>query len=503
MLNLEKWIESRLYKYKQSNSLSPMDETELLNFLSSYDKNLEFLSVADALKKTKESLEKKAKEIKKERDGLGYENYIQYKDGYSWKRILDEETLKKEGTSMKNCVGIYDPFKTHMYVLHNEKNESLIHLNYYEPKNSILQIKGCANSSPNQNLYPRIKDFMDKKGVFSLEYQSKDWIINNKTLYFLNDLPENLHYHGSWDMSSLNLDYVKWPKKMVVTGNLIIDCKHFQGKINSEIQANKLILKNYRGQELRGMANSVKYVDCVNVEKLSSEFISPKVESNEVDPIKENKKNWSLLGFLICVLEIYLLNSYYEKLSQFLSSYEEHKKAYEFLYPVFLQVYNFSSGFLVLFLFAFIIFGALSILVYFLKRIESRFHYTYKNFLYLSSFILVTYVTVGLLNYGHQVGEYLQGKTIVVKKDIGNMPKGTYYVDKNYRFVNKETSKEFEEVYLEKFKELRQLSKESLDLKLEEAKELLVPSYSMNPLLIQIQEALKGESEELEIVSPK
>lgn len=276
--SLNVWVNSTLKNYKSQNTMDSSLEKDLLVFLDKYPKSIEFLSVPAALLEMNKEKISSLESEKNRLIELGKEKYMDFSDNWGWFQIVNKHAFKSEGKKMKNCVGIksFDS-GTSLFVLQDEKGKSILHLHYSEASKQIIELKGAANTEVPLNLYSKIRSFLESKGAKSTTYKTKDWIVVKDQIYFFDNLPEELHLEGSLDLSLVDLSLIKWPKKIITEGTVIINAEFFKGDIPSFIQADTLKVLNYQGNYLKGdvreliVVNSKKTLNLEDLKRKSIE----------------------------------------------------------------------------------------------------------------------------------------------------------------------------------------------------------------------------------------
>lgn len=229
---LEVDLKDRIF-IKQLNHIldyfKSLSEKELLEIKS--------ISFKDAVDKSDEwtiELSKKASLIPDE----GGESIVRkYSNGVTWKRLLTQQSLEREGSykRMKHCVG----GKVHVEKLLNNKaiyyslrdKNDHPHCTIEVEKNRVEQIKGFDNGIVKKEFIKYCKNFLEKpffKHYSSVNPDDKPNIgiieINGKD-YDIYNLPENLTTPKGLNLSNFGITYL--PDNLTVNGNLNL----FESKI--------------------------------------------------------------------------------------------------------------------------------------------------------------------------------------------------------------------------------------------------------------------------------
>lgn len=171
----------------------------VIDFLNSdaAPERLERLVVPEALKQSDEWTKQLQKKKIDEKAEEGEEIAMKFPDGFTWRKLVSEASLAREGKLMGHCVGGYwryvQPGHVAIYSLRDQKNEPHCTIEVRPEQKHVMQIKGKGNAPVVEKYHPYVKDLLEQelKGhqveKRELEnaglYQMKDGqILDRKTL---------------------------------------------------------------------------------------------------------------------------------------------------------------------------------------------------------------------------------------------------------------------------------------------------------------------------------
>lgn len=137
---------------------------------------LDRLTVPEAFKQsdawTQKFLKKKVDE---EEAGVGEKIIKQYDDGYSWREMISEASLAREGKLMGHCAGGYwknvESGQVAIWSLRDKKNEPHCTMELHPGTEYIQQIKGKQNAAVVPQYHPYVKDILnDNLSGWSFDY---------------------------------------------------------------------------------------------------------------------------------------------------------------------------------------------------------------------------------------------------------------------------------------------------------------------------------------------
>ena len=235
--------------------------SHIIDYLNTRTDNVSNMSVTEVFKQV-EDWDKKLKKQKESTDGKTKVIH-EYSDGYKWVQLLDERSLKYEGSKMNHCVGGYwnavKSGKTVIYSLRDAKNIPHVTVEYEPKKNIIQQVRGKGNTKLTlkydkmflhfANTYFKLnKSSVEDSGYTFITRNGKPEICSmynipeNSTIDTINFsewddddndnenddreliLPDNLTVLRNLILENINI--AKLPNKLVVNGNLKIKfCK--------------------------------------------------------------------------------------------------------------------------------------------------------------------------------------------------------------------------------------------------------------------------------------
>lgn len=130
-------------------------------------KKLDRVTVPEAIKQS-EAWTKKLTKKKVDRAVAeeGEQIVKDYDDGYSWRRLISQPALTREGSLMGHCVERYfDKVRAHqieIWSLRDPKNEPHVTLELHQADNHVAQIKGKQNKEVNEGYRKYVKDAMNE-----------------------------------------------------------------------------------------------------------------------------------------------------------------------------------------------------------------------------------------------------------------------------------------------------------------------------------------------------
>lgn len=127
---------------------------------------LKKMSIVDAKKKTDQWVEKnisKGSKISEIADDV--EEYLDFKDGFRFVKLLTKNAFQREGSLMSHCLGGYSPGNDlKIFSLRDYKNNPHCTIEVRGDK-EINQIKGKGNGNIHPKYINYVLDFLDKVGM--------------------------------------------------------------------------------------------------------------------------------------------------------------------------------------------------------------------------------------------------------------------------------------------------------------------------------------------------
>lgn len=179
------WLSTTAKKAQINLQASDNDVEHILDWLVMTNKEkCRKLSFQDA-KRLADEWSKRQQKIKtEEEDESDTEIFIDFKDGFSFKKLLTKKAFKNEGSLMSHCLGGYNlnDKDVNIFSLRDHKNKPHCTIEVRKKNKEILQIKGKGNGSIHPNYINYVLDFFKK-----LDFKIRKEEMKNLGYYFIYD----------------------------------------------------------------------------------------------------------------------------------------------------------------------------------------------------------------------------------------------------------------------------------------------------------------------------